>query len=225
MNESQGTAFVHNIFAGATYLLREIKRFSMYHIPHDTAVLGSIFVYGGDDKIYNNIYIGHNKNWYYPGRPATHISGHSGFNNYRDSSHRPDTSKNDCPTGESENTLGVFFGGNSYFYGAQQCSHETDAKVDIDFPAYCRVVCENGDYYLETNLPDELFTVNHSIVDTKLLGKAFQSNAPYENRDGSPVSITEDYFGNSRNEANPCGPFAAKIPAKIFLFHEDNVAI
>ena len=74
LNESQGTAFVHNIFAGATYLLREIKRFSMYHIPHDTAVLGSIFVYGGDDKIYNNIYIGHNKNWYYPGRPATHIS-------------------------------------------------------------------------------------------------------------------------------------------------------
>jgi len=41
-----------------------------------------------------------------------------------------------------------------------------------------------------------------------LLGKAAVPNVPYEQPEGSPISIKTDYFGKARNESNPApGPF------------------
>ncbi len=46
------------------------------------------------------------------------------------------------------------------------------------------------------------------LVTTDLLGKAAIPNPPYEQPDGTPIRIDTDYFGKSRNEANPTpGPF------------------
>ena len=51
---------------------------------------------------------------------------------------------------------------------------------------------------------DESFdNVKTQLVNTALLGAAFQSETPYENPDGSPVTINEDYFGNIRNTETP----------------------
>jgi alpha-N-arabinofuranosidase len=47
-----------------------------------------------------------------------------------------------------------------------------------------------------------------AFVTTALLGKARIPGLAYENADGSPVKIDDDYFGKKRNETNPTpGPF------------------
>lgn len=46
------------------------------------------------------------------------------------------------------------------------------------------------------------------MVNTTLLGTAFQSETPFENPDGTPVTISEDYFGSERTSGTPLvGPF------------------
>jgi hypothetical protein len=40
------------------------------------------------------------------------------------------------------------------------------------------------------------------------LGKAIAPGAAFENSDGTPLKIDQDYFGNKRSETNPfVGPF------------------
>ncbi|MGB8451529.1 MAG: hypothetical protein WCD89_04280 [Anaerocolumna sp.] len=35
-----------------------LDRSTQYHLPHSTKVAGFSFIYGGDDRFYNNIFIG-----------------------------------------------------------------------------------------------------------------------------------------------------------------------
>jgi len=45
-------------------------------------------------------------------------------------------------------------------------------------------------------------------VTTERLGKAVVPDLPYENRDGSPLTVDTDHFGAKRNLDNPFpGPF------------------
>ncbi|WNS46051.1 right-handed parallel beta-helix repeat-containing protein [Paenibacillus sp. MMS20-IR301] len=57
-NMAQGGAFVHNLFAGRFVVRSELTRYTPYHMPHETAVAGYSNITGGDDKYYNNIFIG-----------------------------------------------------------------------------------------------------------------------------------------------------------------------
>lgn len=59
-NMAQGGAFVHNLFAGRFVMRSELTRYTPYHMPHETAVAGYSNIMGGDDKYYNNIFIGDN---------------------------------------------------------------------------------------------------------------------------------------------------------------------
>ena len=59
------------------------------------------------------------------------------------------------------------------------------------------------------------------VVSSALLGKASISGAAFENRDGTPLLIDTDYFGNKRAGDNPApGPFAwdgqSTIRAKVW---------
>ncbi len=59
-NMSQGGAFVHNLFAGRFVVRSEITRTTPYHFPHETAMAGYSNITGGDDRYYNNIFLGDN---------------------------------------------------------------------------------------------------------------------------------------------------------------------
>ncbi|MBE6728945.1 MAG: DUF1565 domain-containing protein [Ruminococcaceae bacterium] len=56
--QAQGTAFVHNIFAGFVWENNILDRQTPYHFPHTTAVKGCEPVYGGDDRFINNMFLG-----------------------------------------------------------------------------------------------------------------------------------------------------------------------
>ena len=55
---SQGGAFVHNLFAGRVIASPELNRETPYHPPHTTEVAGLKNIPGGDDRMYNNIFVG-----------------------------------------------------------------------------------------------------------------------------------------------------------------------
>ncbi|PRY82860.1 right-handed parallel beta-helix repeat-containing protein [Alkalibacterium olivapovliticus] len=55
---AQGGAFVHNLFAGQFVVQSEVTRTTPYHFPHETAMAGYSNITGGDDRYYNNIFLG-----------------------------------------------------------------------------------------------------------------------------------------------------------------------
>ncbi|NLL00009.1 MAG: DUF1565 domain-containing protein [Clostridiales bacterium] len=57
-NMAQGGAFVHNLFTGRFVVRSEITRITPYHFPHETAMAGYSNITGGDDRYYNNIFLG-----------------------------------------------------------------------------------------------------------------------------------------------------------------------
>lgn len=59
-NMAQGGAFVHNLFAGRFVVRSEITRTTPYHFPHETAMAGYSNISGGDDRYYNNLFLGDN---------------------------------------------------------------------------------------------------------------------------------------------------------------------
>ncbi|MBW3093398.1 right-handed parallel beta-helix repeat-containing protein [Bifidobacterium sp. 82T10] len=54
---SDGGAYVNNLIAGTIRLGRVLDRSTPYHFPHTTEVAGSMFVYGGDDRFVNNLFV------------------------------------------------------------------------------------------------------------------------------------------------------------------------
>jgi hypothetical protein len=54
---SQGVAFVHNFFAGKFAVRADNHRQTPYHFPHETAVAGYSNIQGGDDRLYNNLFL------------------------------------------------------------------------------------------------------------------------------------------------------------------------
>jgi alpha-L-arabinofuranosidase len=57
-NAAQGGAYVNNLCCGKMNLLKVLDRSTPYHFPHTTQVAGTAVVYGGDDRFYNNLFVG-----------------------------------------------------------------------------------------------------------------------------------------------------------------------
>lgn len=55
---SQGSAFIHNLFAGKIEALVETGRMTPYHHPGSLAVAGYSNVPGGDNRFVNNVFVG-----------------------------------------------------------------------------------------------------------------------------------------------------------------------
>lgn len=57
-NVSEGSAFVHNLLYGALLLHPELHRRTPYLHPHSTRIAGLAVTRGGDDRWYNNLFLG-----------------------------------------------------------------------------------------------------------------------------------------------------------------------
>ncbi|MGN0522182.1 MAG: NosD domain-containing protein [Eubacterium sp.] len=224
LNVSQGTALIHNLFAGKIQILHDTNRFTMYHIGHSTMVGGVMLIYGGDDRIMNNIFIGNGKGSRLLKNVVTKFSikknnctyGTACYEGYSYNTQNKDL-KNDTPAADIGKTLPVTACNNIYLNGAKSWSHEKNPRVVTGLEARIKVSQENGHYYLYSNLGDILsdgFTAGR--VGTDKLGFAFESEQPYENRDGSPFSSDSDFTGNPRGEEVKIGPFE-KLESKILL--------
>ena len=107
--------------------------------------------------------------------------------------------------------LPVWVEGNAYFNGAKACKNEKSNLIDDKNQAYVTLKDGSDGVRLETNLFDLLGSFTSDVIDSDVLGYAFEPNQRFEDPDGSPITFNRDYFGNHREGAAVLpGPFACK---------------
>ncbi|MFN0168179.1 MAG: hypothetical protein ACKV22_17275, partial [Bryobacteraceae bacterium] len=189
LDMSEGGAYVHNLMTGRIVSRPEPRRSTPYHRAHSTALAGLNSTLGGDDRFYNNMFVG---NGGAPSGADANPLRFGGFGlwvyNHRESP--------------------LATGGNVYFAGARAYFKEECALDRSGADPKIEVAEEGGHVYLRLNLGPEVRTAATKLVDTELLGKTEVSGLGYENADGSRVEIDSDYFGKKRKLSAPlAGPF------------------
>jgi len=190
---SEGGAFAHNLFAGKIITRAELDRETPYHRPHDTAIAGLAVTRGGDNRFFNNIFVGGTlddrglDDWI---RKMPHAHGFGLFI-YDDKSF-PSRAE-----------------GNVYLRGAQPGRDEANPVVLPGYAPGIRLVEAPAGWRLEISLDAAWAATRHrKLVTTEWLGRARVPDLPFENAVGEPIAIGIDYFGKARAEENPFpGPF------------------
>ena len=230
---TQGVAMVHNLICGALTCVGEGTswRYTPYHMPHRTEVMGFMTFLHGDDRFYNNIFV---QKW-----PAEDIiTPHDSDDGYESENRAAGTWMFDeYPTYDEWISqfdftkpadmkkletahfghLPVWSEGNVYLAGAKAWKHEVNGLVKKD-PVKVDLVEKDGKYYLDTNVYELLDGFTGRMVNTGILGKAFEPEQPFENPDGTPIQFDADYFGGHRGVDVVPGPFADSADAKKALY-------
>ncbi len=190
---SQGGAIVHNLMNGYVMQLPIYGRFTPYHYPHSTKIAGVKNIPGGDNRFINNIFI-------------------------LDLDQMPDTlmhpiNKRSTKYHGLENLAEnvkypMYVDGNVYYLDAKPGKTDNNYVENAKFDPEIKIKEENNKVYVTIQFDKEARAMQNKLVTTGLLGTTIISEAIFENPDGAPYRINEDYFGNSRNERNPSpGPF------------------
>ena len=106
-----------------------------------------------------------------------------------------------------ESHLPIWAKGNVYLGGAKPWQHEKDCLVLPDMPELTLVDSEDGPK-LQTNVYDLIAAYRAAIVDSDVLGCAFEPEQRFENPDGTEIIFDRDYFGGHRGTSAIPGPFA-----------------
>lgn len=223
---TQGVAMVHNLICGAlTYVGGGTTwRYTPYHIPHRTEVMGFMTILHGDNRFYNNIFI---QKWpsedyetYDDQDPnnakrENRLVGTHVFDEYP--SYDEWISQFDFSKYPNMRALEpVHFGhlpiwseGNVYLNGAKPWKKEVNYLLDEENDQELKVELaeKDGQYYLSTNIFDNIKDFNIRMINTEVLGKAFEPEQYYENPDGTPIRFDTDFFGNHRGVQVIPGPF------------------
>jgi hypothetical protein len=186
---SEGGAYVHNLFAG-NFELRPQDRETPYHVPHSTELIGLKKTLCGDNRYFNNIFVG---------LLSENDKSKSGLGVYENAE------------------LPMFVDGNVYLNGALKFSKEKNLLEIKTNPEIQIEEKENG-IFLTLNLDEKILKMQNQLITTEILGKAIIPNAAFENRDGSPLKIDSDFFGKKRNPKNPtAGPFEKPQKGKLII--------
>ena len=192
---SQGGAYAHNLIAGQMHVRPELNRFTPYHLPHSTEIKAFATIAGGDDRYYNNIFLGRG-----PALKPDQKAFQYGLAGYR------------------EAVYPVWINGNAYFGAALPYPAECDYLHMPAVQPVCTLEEENGAVYLQIELPSGLSGLKTTALTAGALGKAKIPKAPFEHPDGRPLAIDLDYFGKPRPADNPgVGPFEAPGEGRLRL--------
>lgn len=194
LDMSEGGAYVHNLFTGRITNRPEPSRETPYHPAHSTTVAGLVAIKGGDDRFYNNIFVGNGASVPDPSRPkGKNLEWISSYGLW----------------GYDSRELPLHTGGNVYYHGAEPYHQETNALVLAANDPKVKLEQQGDAFTLHLNLGPELKTADTTLVTTARLGKAKIPGLPYENADGSTLRMVTDYLGGKRSQTHPTpGPFA-----------------
>jgi Protein of unknown function (DUF1565). len=206
-NIAWGGAYVNNLCCGTMRREQVLNRATPYHYPHSTKPLGTTFVYGADDRWYQNIFIGGTKVYteqsqngtsYYDGHPsslAEYIERVLALGN-------GDLDKFEAVKGPA------YINNNAYLRGAPAYDGEQEnflSKVDPQV----KIKQKDGQTFIEINIEKEMFGLVTKILTTDDLEMVRIVEAPFENPDGTPITFDIDLNGLKRNEQTTnIGPFA-----------------
>ena len=225
---TQGVAMVHNLICGALTCVGEGTgpRYTPYHIPHRTEVMGFMTILHGDDRFYNNIFV---QKWpmedLADGVAADSNDGKAQRENRRAGTFVMD----EYPTYDewivnfdmdSETPdmgklakyhfshLPVWADGNVYLAGAAAWKKETRNLTDETSPVQVELTEKDGHMVLTTNIYDLVKDFRAGMISSDTLGRAFEPEERYENPDGTDIVFDSDYLGGHRGLSVLPGPFA-----------------
>lgn len=180
--QSEGGAFVNNLFCGFSIIRDEFGRYTPYHFPHSTDVMGLSIILSGDDRFINNIFVGAsvdslvNKNRAY---------GTIAYDKSRQKLTMED---------------------NVYYRGAMPTKYDTQNRINKEFNPEIKIV-ENGESVsLMINIDDVKNIENCSVVTSERLGKTILTKLPFEQACGKPYLFDRDISGIQRTSII-AGPF------------------
>jgi hypothetical protein len=208
---------VHNLVAGSVTMQSIPNRFTPYHVPHSTQVMGLMTLLGGDDRWLNNLFLApqdrgealrvEDENadlgrdaaadipfglaccdaWPAPDEPWV---PHGSVNAY------------------AEAKLPVHIGANVFTAGTRPGRHGEALSVALR-PRW-RLELEEGRCRVILEEPDRLPRL--PTLAPGCLGSAFQSECPFEDPDAIPVDWRRDTTGDLRRADTTPGP-AAELAA------------
>jgi hypothetical protein len=221
---TQGVAMVHNLICGS---LTDVGggttwRYTPYHMPHRTEVMGFMTFLHGDDRFYNNIFVQKWPSASYvnlergpDAKPENREVGTHVFDEYPtyeawiaqfDFANRPNMRELEAA---HFGHLPVWSEGNAYLNGAKAWKSEVNGLQKNDTDVFVELSEQNGGYVLNTNVYEKIGDFGNRMIHTDILGKAFEPEQPFENADGTPIRFDADFFGNHRGVQVAPGPFAA----------------
>ena len=215
-NHAQGTAFVHNLIAGLVWRTSVLARATPYHFPHSTQVAGYAPVYGGDDRVFNNLFLGVRQE--IKEKSLENFSGlYDGFTTpeeYRERITRGDRPLHDHRL-HVDTPQPVMIGGNAYAGYARPFRSETGA-VSAD-GANAELTEKNGVWTLTMTVPDALMNTSCDPVTGERLGTPRLTEEAFENPNETPLDLTTDLVGTPYGDS-PCpGPLAALRPGRLVV--------
>lgn len=200
-NMSQGGAYINNLFCGEINHHKVLNRSTQYHLPHSTEVKGFSLIYGGDNRFFNNIFIG--------GEGFTAGTAH--YNGYTTSLEEYIASVN-AGNGDLMQFLPVeqpvYINSNAYFNGAEAFEKENDKLIEQSFDPNPQIIEDGDEVYLSCELPESFEGIQGRIHSTDTLTRVRIADAEYENPDGSNVILDTDLLDAQRTDRSPLGPIA-----------------
>ena len=201
-NHAQGGAYINNLIRGKMVQAKMLDRATPYHIPHSTEVAGFAVTFGGDDRFYNNIFIG---DAHLERVGTAHFNGYTAsLEEYIETVHRDDRDH----AGYNEVEQPVYINQNIYLNGATSFEREVDKIEDYSNNPELKIIEEGNEVYLSVELPEEFESFKGKIHSTETLERVRIVDAEFENPDGSEVILNVDFLGNKKEGDSNVGPIA-----------------
>ncbi|WP_434693961.1 DUF1565 domain-containing protein [Hungatella sp. SB206] len=203
-NIAQGGAYLHNLCCGTMRREDVLDRSTPYHFPHTTEVAGTTVVYSGDDRIYQNVFLGGAVT--YTEQSLHGTEGYDGHTNSLEEYINDVISRGNGDLEQFKHVKQpVYIRGNAYLKGAKPYGREENTHVSDMDPAV-RIVETDGKTYLELNVEKEMLEIPTEIYNSEKLGMPRITEAAYENPDGTPIVFDTDYLDQSRSGQPAAGP-------------------
>ncbi|WP_436955663.1 right-handed parallel beta-helix repeat-containing protein [Staphylococcus sp. AS1337] len=199
-NHAQGGAYVNNIINGEIVHRLMLDRATPYHVPHSTLIAGFAPVYGGDDRFYNNIFIGQE------GIPNVGTEIYNGYNTSI-SEFKEAVAKEE---GDHESfhkiKQPVYIEDNAYFNKANQFNREERNFIDESVDPNLSIIEEGDDVYLNISLPESFIEFKGKVYDTETLPKVRIVDADFEDENGNSLTLNTDLNDDLRENESMIGP-------------------
>ena len=218
---TEGVACVHNLICGTFCKINagvdSEPRYTPYHIRHRTEVAGFMTILHGDDRIYNNIIVQKYpvtdpsrtpKEDEYQVAGTTPFDIFPGYEEWK-AQFMMDQEPNMGALAKAHfGHLPVWVDGNAYLNGAAVSKHDGHYIRDEEQKTEVELTEKDGHWVLKTNAYEAIGDFRDGIVNSDILGCAFEPEQRFENPDGTAIIFNRDYFDGHRGAKTLPGPFA-----------------
>jgi len=207
-NHAQGSAYVNNLLAGKIEIRPVLDRMTPYHAPHSTDILGYIAVFGGDDRLFSNMFIG---------GFTEEMVGTEHYEKYTNSIDEymekvKEKDVNDFFVGDHELFQGTpqpaYVNQNYYMNGAKASGKEKDNFIHSEFDPKFEIVEKNGSVYMHITLPKTFDQEKTKTVSTEDFARVLIKDVEFEDVDGTDIIFDKDYFNETRSDDSVAGPIS-----------------